>query len=248
MGTILSVFGVSPKRIGGLETFARELSFQVGQRGWRSVLCFEEEPPALVRDFLNQANVTIAVIREPWGTSYKSMSDLTRVLLRYRPDILHLHFTGFLGPFPWMAKLFSAEKVFFTDHGSRPSAHIPQRALMWKRILARAINYPMTRVISGSQYGCDCCKVTDLLPADRFCVVYNAVDFSRLAMDPEAVDCLRRKYSIPPGTSLVVQLSWMVPEKGITYLLEASRLVIARNKDVRFLLVGEGSYRGRYLQ
>ncbi len=248
MGTILSVFGVSPKRIGGLETFARELSFQVGQRGWRSVLCFEEEPPALVRDFLNQANVTIAVIREPWGTSYKSMSDLTRVLLRYRPDILHLHFTGFLGPFPWMAKLFSAEKVFFTDHGSRPSAHIPQRALMWKRILARAINYPMTRVISGSQYGCDCCKVTDLLPADRFCVVYNAVDFSRLAMDPEAVDCLRRKYSIPPGTSLVVQLSWMIPEKGITDLLEASRLVIARNKDVHFLLVGEGSYRGRYMQ
>lgn len=248
MGTVLSVFGVSPTRIGGLETYARELSFQVGQHGWRSVLCFEQEPPAAIRDFLSSPNVTIAVVREPWRTSYTSMSDLTRVLLRYRPDILHLHFTGFLGPFPWMAKFSSVEKVFFTDHTSRPSAHILQRAPMWKRILARVINYSMTRVISASQYGCDCCKAMDLLPADRFCVVYNAVDFSRLAVGPDAVDCLRRKYSIPPGSSLVVQLSWMIPEKGITDLLEASRLVIARNKDVHFLFVGEGSYRERYMQ
>ena len=146
-----------------------------------------------------------------------------------------------------MAKLFSVGKVFFTDYGSRPTSHVLKRASISKRILARTINYPITRVISGSQYGCDCLRATQLLPADRFCVVYNAVDFSRLAVDPEAANRLRRKYSIPPESSFVVQLSWMIPEKGISDLLEAARLVLARKSDVHFLMVGEGSHRERFM-
>jgi len=43
--TLISVFGVKPLRIGGTETFARELSAQLGERGWQSVLCFLGEPP-----------------------------------------------------------------------------------------------------------------------------------------------------------------------------------------------------------
>jgi glycosyltransferase involved in cell wall biosynthesis len=248
MGTILSVFGINPTRVGGLETFAHELSLQVGQCGWHSILCFEEEPPRVIRDFLNLPNVTIAVVREPSVTSYKSVSDLARILSRYRPDILHLHFTGFLGAFPWLAKLFCVGKVFFTDHGSRPTSYVPKRVSVSKRILARVINLPVTRVISGSQYGCDCFRASQLLPADRFCVVYNAVDFARVAVDPAAADRLRRKYSISPESSLIVQLSWMIPEKGISDLLEAARLVLARKSDVHFLMVGEGSHREHFMQ
>jgi glycosyltransferase involved in cell wall biosynthesis len=120
--------------------------------------------------------------------------------------------------------------------------------LLWKRILTRAINYPITRVTSGSQYGCDCFRAGQLLPADRFCVVYNAVDFSRLGVDPEAANRLRRKYSIPPESALVVQLSWMIPEKGVADLLEAARLVLARKSGVHFLMVGEGSDRQHFMQ
>src|SRR5579864_4779065 len=146
MATILSVFAINPTRVGGLEAFARELSLQVGQCGWRSILCFEEEPPEVIRDFLNLPNVTIAVVREPSVTSYKSVSDLARILFRYRPDILHLHFTGFLSAFPWLARFFSVGKVFFTDHGSRPTSYVPKRASLLKRVLARVINLPLTRV------------------------------------------------------------------------------------------------------
>jgi len=38
--TLVSVFGVEPRRIGGTEMFARELSLQLGELGWKSVLCF----------------------------------------------------------------------------------------------------------------------------------------------------------------------------------------------------------------
>ena len=51
MPTLVSVFGVQPLRIGGTETFARELSLQLDRKGWKSVLCFETEPPADVAEF-----------------------------------------------------------------------------------------------------------------------------------------------------------------------------------------------------
>ena len=54
--TVLSVIGVVPTRIGGTEVFARELSLQLGQHGWESVLCFAKEPSEKVRRFLDQPN------------------------------------------------------------------------------------------------------------------------------------------------------------------------------------------------
>lgn len=44
MPTLVSIFEVEPLRIGGTETFARELSCQLAERGWKSVLCFQSEP------------------------------------------------------------------------------------------------------------------------------------------------------------------------------------------------------------
>ena len=53
MRTVVSVFGVQPFRIGGAETYARELSVQLGRLGWKSVLCYLSEPPDEVKKFLS---------------------------------------------------------------------------------------------------------------------------------------------------------------------------------------------------
>ena len=60
--TVLSAFCVDPFRIGGNEVFCRELSLQLGRRGWRSTLCFLAEPPEAVRRFLDLPNVTLDTI------------------------------------------------------------------------------------------------------------------------------------------------------------------------------------------
>lgn len=53
MPTVMSVFGLEPSRIGGTETFARELSSQFADHGWQSVLCFQSGPPEEVGRYLN---------------------------------------------------------------------------------------------------------------------------------------------------------------------------------------------------
>ena len=138
MKTIVSVFGIEPARIGGAEAYARELSVQLGERGWQSVLCFLKEPPESVRAYLDLPNVRIEVIEDSWQTRWRAIRRLARILKEYRPEILHLHFTGFISPYPWLARFFSVKQIFFTDHSSNPEGHVIRRAPLWKRGLTGA--------------------------------------------------------------------------------------------------------------
>jgi glycosyltransferase involved in cell wall biosynthesis len=245
MPTLVSVFGVAPQRIGGTETFARELSVQLGARGWQSVLCFLSEPTEEVRRFLDLPNISLDIFSD--STSGRG-NKLSAILRRFRPDILHLHFTAFLSFYPWQARLRSARQVFFTDHHSRPGGYVPALAPIWKRAAARLINFPMTKVISVSDYGYRCMTAAELLPQGRFEMIYNGVDLSRVSCDPQSAIAFRRRHSIPDGRAIVIQVSWIIPEKGISDLLKTARLVIAQNPNVQFVFVGEGAHREQYMR
>jgi hypothetical protein len=158
MGTLLSVFGINPYRIGGQEAFARELSLQLGRNGWKSVLCFSVEPTGAVRRYLELSNVFLEVLASPERVHWHAVVGLSRILRRYRQNILHLCYTGFLGPYPWLARLYSVRQVFFTDQTSRPAFHVSRRAPFWKRKLARLINWPLSRVVCASGYGYQCMR------------------------------------------------------------------------------------------
>jgi L-malate glycosyltransferase len=246
MNTVVSVFGVEPRRIGGNENFARELSLQLGQHGWRSVLCFLTEPPADVREYLSLPNVTIEILEDSWRPSLAATKKLLGILRKYRPEVLHLHFVGFLNLFSWTGRLVSAKRIFFTDQASRPENYIPARAAFWKRILGRLINWPLTKVIGVSDYNRRCMMTLDLLPADRFECIYNSVDLSRVDQSAERAASFRQTHAIPSGRKLITQVSWLIPEKGIPDLLQATALVVAKDKDVQLALVGDGAHRDEY--
>ena len=248
MPTLVSVFGVDPFRIGGTETFARELSSQLGQMGWKSVLCFQSAPTAEVRSFLDLPNVELEIVGDTSTSNVAATKALMRIFRRYRPEVVHLHFTGFLGIYPWLAKLVSAKKVFLTDHGSRPAGYEPKRAAWWKRSVARIINWPVTKVVCVSGYGYRCMTALGLLPEDRFELVYNAVDLSRVSEDYNLGTNFKLKYSIPADRVVVIQVSWIIPEKGIPDLLKASGLVVEKQPNVHFVFVGEGAYREEYMK
>jgi glycosyltransferase involved in cell wall biosynthesis len=248
MPTLVSVFGVEPRRIGGTETFARELSLQLGERGWQSVLCFLSEPTEDVRCFLDLPNTSLGVYATATDSTLKTTRNLAGITRDHRPEILHLHYTGFLNFYSWIARLQSVKKVFFTDHHSRSAGYIPGRAPLWKRGAARFINGPLTKVISVSNYGYDCMTAFDLLPRNRFQMIYNGVDLSRVKAKPQLASDFRRRYSIPAERVIVTQVSWIIPEKGISDLLETARLVTQRDRNVQFVVVGDGAYREQYLQ
>jgi glycosyltransferase involved in cell wall biosynthesis len=248
MPTLVSVFGVEPQRIGGTEMFARELSVQIGERGWHSVLCFLSEPTPEVRAFLNLPNTSIEAHAKPTDGTWDIGRSLARIMRRYHPDIVHLHFVGFINPYFWLAKLHSVDKVFFTDHHSRPGGAIVSRAPWWKRTAARFVNAPLNKVFCVSNYGYQCMTSTDLFPRDRFEMIYNGVDLARVTTDGQQAARFRERYSIPADRSIVTQVSWVIPEKGIADFLTTAQLVTAVNRRVQFVLVGEGEQRDAYMK
>jgi glycosyltransferase involved in cell wall biosynthesis len=243
---VVSVFGVDPIRIGGTETFARELSAQLQLRGCESVLCFLSEPPDDVREFLSLPNVTIEVLQDSIDLNWTAAKGLARTLRRHRPELLHLHFTGFLGVFPWVGRLCSVKKIFFTDQTSRPEGYVPSRAPIWKRGLVRLINMPLTKITCVSNYGYRCITTLDLLPQHRYVMIYNSVDLSRVAPSSVRAADFKTRFSIPADRVVVAQVSWIIPEKGITELLKAAQRVISQQPNVQFVFVGEGAYREQY--
>jgi glycosyltransferase involved in cell wall biosynthesis len=86
-----------------------------------------------------------------------------------------------------------------------------------------------------------------LLAKDRFALVYNAVDRSRVLTDACRAAEFRRRYGVPADRIVVVQVSWMIPEKGIQTLLKTAQLLLTQNKKAHFVLVGEGNYRQQFM-
>ena len=243
---VVSVFGVESTRIGGTETFARELSIQLKQQGWENVICFLNDPPPHVREFLNLPNVSFEVLRNSVDPNWDATKRLARILRIHKPEILHLHFTGFLGVYPWLAKFHSVRKVFFTDQTSRPAGYVPQLAPIWKRGLVRIINLPLTKIMCVSNYGYNCMTSLGLLPNNRYQMIYNSVDLSRVKPHAERAVHFRSRYGIPVDRTIVAQVSWIIPEKGISELLKAAQRVISQDPKVQFVFVGEGPFRAEY--
>jgi L-malate glycosyltransferase len=242
--SVVTVFGVKSTRIGGVEVFARELSRQLGQQNFRSVVCFDGSPPEPVRRYLELPNVAVEVLQDSGRTAWPPTRELTRILRRFHPEILHLHFTGFLSPYPWVARLHSVRRIFFTDHGSHPAAYVPQKTALWKRVIGRALTWPLSQVFCVSDYNVRCMVARGMIPSERLHRIYNGVDLSRRTGESAR---FRQKHGIPEDRLVILQVSWIIPEKGILDLLEAARLILVQNRTAHLVIVGEGAYRDRYM-
>ena len=246
--SLVSVFDVEPRFIGGTETYARELSRQLGRHGWRSVLCFVTPPTEEVRRFLDLPNVSIELLHQDVTRfNVRVMGRVARILRQYKPRIAHFHYVDLLSLYPWVTRLASGADVFFTDHGSRPEGHRSERASLPRRGLARVINWPVTKVICVSDYGYRSLVDRGLFPAERCRRIYNGVDLGRVVESRERGAAFRQRFSIPEGRTVITQVSWIIPEKGVLDLLHSARQVIAERPASHFVIVGEGAFRDEYM-
>jgi glycosyltransferase involved in cell wall biosynthesis len=241
--TVLSIIGLNPVKITAAEIWFRELSEQLGFFGYRSVLCYLSAPPERIREFLQLSNVSLEVLTDSCQLKWQPIKRFHYLLRHYKPRVVHCQYVGFVSPYAWLSKLYSAEKIFFTDHTSRPEGYIRRPAPFWKRVIIPLINYPLTSVQCVSNYGYECNVTSRALPQCRYRVIYNGVDTCRASRGLQSAEAFRRKHSIPDQRAIVVQVSWIIREKGIRDLLWAASLVLSQTSEVQFVIVGEGPYR-----
>lgn len=78
---------------------------------------------------------------------------------------------------------------------------------------------------------------------DKIRVIPNGVDLERLTRPRAHPSTIRRELNLPHNADVVGTLAAFKPRKGLSFLLEAARAVLARHEHVHFLLAGEGPER-----
>ncbi|MGH2372921.1 MAG: glycosyltransferase [bacterium] len=158
---------------------------------------------------------------------------LITLLRRERIDLVHAHLpvAGIWGRVA--ARLARVPRVVYTEH------NLPQRYAFLTRLLNRqtyrmndiviAVSDEVRRAITGYANG-----------RPRILTVQNAVDVETLATIVADASAVRREFGFPPDALVVTTIGNLTPKKGHTFLLEASRRVLARHPNARFLLIGQG--------
>lgn len=72
-------------------------------------------------------------------------------------------------------------------------------------------------------------------------VIRNGVDTEKFC--PRNKKELRKKFGLPTDKKIILFVGWLIPRKGVNYLINAIPDVVKENKDVLFLILGEGPMR-----
>jgi glycosyltransferase involved in cell wall biosynthesis len=239
-------FGHDASRVGGIEIHTREVARQLGERGWQAILCFHQQPSTEVHQFLSLRNVVWEVLPNGWENSWRSIRALIRILKRHRPRVLHLQFMPFVSLHAWLARMHGVQRILYTDHDSRPEGYSPRLASFWRRITANALTRPVSAVVAVSDYNQRSLSALGFIPATKVRRIYNGADLSHPVVMEATARNFRQRHGIPQDRVLVMQISWLIPQKGILDTLQAARLALDEEPNLHFAFAGDGEFSDQY--
>ena len=238
----LLVAGIAPSRIGGMELLLKETCLQLRRRGWTTVIALQEDAsPVLTEYFRDLPEVRFVVAPHYGGLAPRQLGMFWRLLRATRPRMVVYAFNGILRWLPWVAFVERIRTVIYWEHSSKPIGYVPRSFPLAKRLAARLITWPIDRVTTVSRYTAMCLAVQGIYPAGRISAVHSGVPFDGAEAPDKSV--FRRFYGIPQERSLLMQVSWLVPEKGIDMLLRVFRRVLDARPETLLAIVGHGPQR-----
>lgn len=238
--SVLFAISTSPNRIGGIERFAVELARQLDQEGWNLIMCFQDTPPPSVEKFLlSPGNLSLTVMRKQWGADLSNAKEFFQILRKHRPSVIMYSLGGVVRWWPLLGFFTGVRRSVYWDGTSRTADVIGYRASKQVRLVMS----PLSAVVCATRFVKSCSEKEGIVPPEKTCVIYNSVDNGRDLGDGAA---FRRNYNIPQDRTLVLLISWLIPEKGIDLALRAARQAIQSRTDLHFVFCGDGANRQDY--
>jgi glycosyltransferase involved in cell wall biosynthesis len=170
------------------------------------------------------------------------LGDLIRVARERRAAILHVH--GYAAAdFGRLAARRVGAALVLHEHFADP------RMPAYQRLADRLLSRFTDRAIAVSGSTRDFLIRKRHVPAARVRLIWNGAPLAEFAPVPSGVALgTRRELGLPPEATVVGSISRLSEQKGHRYLLDAAGGVLARRKDTRFLIVGDGDQMGSLRQ
>lgn len=223
--------GMDSSKYGGLERFNVALSNKLEENGIRSVFIYESYPesPMFVDD-LTKTNALLLVSNSR-KHPLKFCIDLIKTILKYRPVILHAHFTKarfYAIPLAW---LLGVKRLFFTIHsGIDPKNQMKPWTRIWFGIANK-----MAKVIVVSE------SIASIYirnwPDSKVKRIYLGVSPPCTGRDES-----RKHLGIPGGMVMLLTVANFNHIKGLDVLVKAIALLVKQgrwNQNACLYIVGQ---------
>jgi len=163
------------------------------------------------------------------------------LIRREGPDVVHTHSSkaGILGrAAAWFA---GVSVIIHSPHGHIFYGYFNT---VWTRlfVLLEKIIAPVTnRIATLTEFGKRDHVELEIASANKFVTIPCGIDLKRFKAGRESARALRRELGISDDEKVVGWVGRLEPIKGCRYFIRACELVADQNRDVRFVISGDGT-------
>lgn len=242
--------------IGGAAIYVIQVTAALGAPDYRSQLVcgVVGQSEGDMRYLADEKHLPVTVIpslgREisPLG-DLVTIYELTRLIRREKPDIVHTHTAkaGFVGRIAaWLA---GVPIILHTYHGHVFAGYFGPAKTRVFLLLERFCARLSTRVITlSATLKRELSEVYHVAPPDQIEVIPLGFDLGRLATLKRHEGSFRAQYHIPDSAPLVGIVGRLVPIKNHDLFLQAARIVHEQLSDAFFVIVGDGERRAELVE
>jgi glycosyltransferase involved in cell wall biosynthesis len=161
---------------------------------------------------------------------------LSRVIARFKPDVVHSHGLPVLAELGQLSAFHLAPHWVHTYHfGNYPITEKP-----WHMHVERLFSAAPDQLVAVSDRQREDLVRFHRLDPQRIMTIPNGVPANSFAGDPAVRQRKRAELGIPPDAFVVGSVAVLSEQKGMTFLLQAAHAMRERHPSVKFLIVGGG--------
>jgi len=174
----------------------------------------------------------------------KAFSSIFRLLRRMKPHIVHTHTSkaGILGRLAaWMARV---PTIIHTPHGHVFYGHFGRSLsrifLQMERLLGKITHHH----IALTPEECNDYLSLRVAQPNNTSVIHSGVDLQRFSKGAKQRTEKRKELGFSPHSLVVGYVGWLIPIKGVTYLVNAMAKIVEQHPKSLLVLVGKGDDKG----
>ena len=234
---------VQSTAIGGMERNSAEVVAELARRGTAVMAVVPPDPEfdpvaAAMRSSSVEVVRVLTDARDGRIAQLLGLARLARSARAFSPDVVHLNVggaTGGLAPV-LMARLATRAVVVVTEHDVPPAGLSP-----WQRLKRGLMDRTLHALVAISRLNAKGRFKNLGAPTAKFAVVLNGVNLPILTPRESAANraSVRSQLGLSADETVIGSVVRLVPNKGLTTLLQAVALVTAQH-EARLLLVGGG--------
>jgi len=179
---------------------------------------------------------------------FAAYKQLKQTLREFDPDVVHTHSAkgGMLGRAAGWSLANESSKPLVVVHTVHGAPFHPYQSFLARYLYSQCERWAAKRchhMISVADAMTSLMVNANVAPQEKFTTIYSGMEVEPFLNCAEHRSTMRRELGLGDEAIVVGKIARLFELKGHEYLIDAAPAIIAKNPEVRFLLVGDGSLR-----